>query len=73
MTADAASPVVLFDLDDTLMAHREAVVAGIHPETGRPYAWPADGLEQTEPAKLPRVTSADLAEILAACSQVLLR
>lgn len=29
MTGDAASPVVLFDLDDTLMAHREAVVAGI--------------------------------------------
>lgn len=25
----AGSPVVLFDLDDTLMAHREAVVAGI--------------------------------------------
>ena len=29
MTDDAATPVVLFDLDDTLMAHREAVVAGI--------------------------------------------
>ena len=29
MTADAALPVVLFDLDDTLMAHREAVVNGI--------------------------------------------
>ena len=29
VTGDAASPVVLFDLDDTLMAHREAVVAGI--------------------------------------------
>lgn len=26
----AASPVVLFDLDDTLMAHRAAVQAGIH-------------------------------------------
>jgi putative hydrolase of the HAD superfamily len=27
--AEAAAPVVLFDLDDTLMAHREAVEAGI--------------------------------------------
>ena len=52
---------------------QQAVVAGIHPRTGRPYVWPADGLEQTEPAKLPLVTPADLAEILAACSKVLLR
>ena len=29
MTSRAASPVVLFDLDDTLMAHREAVATGI--------------------------------------------
>ena len=30
MTSTAVSrPVVLFDLDDTLMAHREAVAAGI--------------------------------------------
>jgi putative hydrolase of the HAD superfamily len=29
VTGHAATPVVLFDLDDTLMAHREAVVAGI--------------------------------------------
>jgi putative hydrolase of the HAD superfamily len=28
-TADGGRPVVLFDLDDTLMAHREAVAAGI--------------------------------------------
>jgi hypothetical protein len=52
---------------------QQAVVAGIHPKTGYPYTWPADGLEETEPAKLPLVTPAELSEILAACSKVLLR
>ena len=52
---------------------QQAVVAGIHPKTGRPYVWPAGGLEETEPAKLPLVTPGELAEILAACSKILLR
>ena len=43
---------------------QQAVVAGIHPKTGRAYFWPAGGLEETEPAKLPLVTPAELAEIL---------
>ena len=52
---------------------RQAVVAGIHPVTGREYFWPADGLEDTEPAKLPLVTPTELGEILAACRKLLLR
>ena len=52
---------------------QQAVVAGIHPKTGRPYVWPVGGLEETEPGKLPLVTPAELDEIVAACSKILLR
>ena len=41
---------------EMLGAGQQAVVAGIHPRTGHPYVWPADGLEDTEPGKLPLVT-----------------
>ena len=58
---------------EVLGAGQQAVVAGIHPKTGRPYFWPAGGLEETEPGKLPLVTPAELAEIVAACSKMLLR
>src|SRR6478735_7583637 len=49
---------------------QRAVVAGIHPKTGRPYFWPEGGLEETEPTKLPPVTPAELYEILGACSKI---
>src|SRR4051794_10882902 len=52
---------------------QQAVVAGIHPKTGRAYVWPEGGLEETEPAKLPLLTPAEMAEIVAACSTILLR
>ena len=58
---------------EVLGVGQQAVVAGIHPKTGRPYVWPEGGLEETEPAKLPLVTPAELAEILGACSKILLR
>ena len=58
---------------EVLGAGQQAVVAGIHPRTGRPYFWPEGGLEETEPAKLPLVTPVELAEIVAACSRILLR
>ena len=58
---------------EVLGAGQQAVVAGVHPKTGRPYFWPAGGLEETEPGKLPLVTPAEIAEILAACDRVLLR
>ena len=38
-----------------------------------PMSGPRAGLEETEPGKLPLVTPAELAEILAACSKILLR
>src|SRR5215213_5562546 len=52
---------------------QQAVVAGIHPRTGRPYFWPAGRLEETEPAKLPLLTPAELADIVSACSRILLQ
>ena len=58
---------------EVLGAGQQAVVAGIHPKTGRSYVWPVGGLEETEPSKLPLVTPAELADILAACSKILLR
>ena len=58
---------------EVLGAGQQAVVAGIHPKTGRAYVWPAGGLKETEPVKLPLVTPAELAEILAACDRILLR
>ena len=58
---------------EVLGAGQQAVVAGIHPKTGRPYVWPVGGLEETEPSKLPLLTPTELAEILRACSKILLR
>ena len=58
---------------EILGAGQQAVVAGIHPRTGHPYVWPADGLEDTEPGKLPLVTPSELTELVAACSKLLLR
>ena len=52
---------------------QQAVVAGIHPKTGRAYVWPAGGLEETEPSRLPLLTPAELTELVAACSKLLLR
>ena len=52
---------------------QQAVVAGIHPKTGRAYIWPAGGLEETEPSRLPLLTPAELTELVAACSKLLLR
>ena len=52
---------------------QQAVVAGLHPKTCRPYVWPAGGLEETEPSKLPLVTPDELTEILGACSRILLQ
>jgi hypothetical protein len=56
---------------ELLGAGQQAVIAGTHPKTGYPYTWPAGGLEDTEPARLPRLTPGGLAEILAACSGIL--
>ncbi|HVI17947.1 MAG TPA: PriCT-2 domain-containing protein, partial [Gaiellales bacterium] len=52
---------------------QQAVIAGIHPKTGRVYFWPEGGLEETEPAKLPLLTPAELADVVSACSRILLR
>ncbi len=57
---------------EVLGSGQQAVVAGIHPKTGYPYTWPAGGLEDTEPDRLPRLTPAELAEILTVCSLILL-
>ena len=58
---------------EILGAGQQAVVAGIHPKTGHPYVWPAGGLEDTEPGKLPLLSPTELNEIVAACSSILLR
>ena len=52
---------------------QQAVIAGIHPKTGRSYLWPEGGLEETEPARLPLLTPAELSEIISTCSKILLR
>lgn len=52
---------------------QQAVIAGIHPKTGRSYVWPEGGLEETEPHRLPLVTPGELTGLLDACSKILLR
>jgi hypothetical protein len=51
---------------------QQFVVAGVHPATGRPYAW-SDDLLWTAPDELPALTVQQVLELVAECGRVLAR
>jgi hypothetical protein len=73
----ARSSVVLIDgqrcMLEVLGEGQQAVIAGIHPGTGKPYAWPLGGLDDIGPEDLPELTADEIGELVAQASAILLR
>jgi hypothetical protein len=71
------STVVLIDgqrcMLEVLAEGQQAVVGGIHPGTGQPYAWPLGGLEDIGPEDLPELTASEIGELVHRVSAILLR
>src|SRR5262245_48355144 len=57
---------------EVLCAGQQIVVAGTHPDTGRPYAWHADrSPENVRPDALPKLTADDAISLLALLEEML--
>ena len=58
---------------EVLAEGQQAVIGGIHPGTGQPYAWPLGGLEDIGPEDLPELTASEIGELVDRVSAILLR
>jgi hypothetical protein len=71
------STVVLIDgqrcMLEVLAEGQQAVIGGIHPGTGQPYAWPLGGLEDIGPENLPELAAGEIGELVDRVSAILLR
>ena len=71
------STVVLIDgqrcMLEVLAEGQQAVIGGVHPGTGQPYAWPLGGLEDIGPEDLPELTASEIGELVGRVSAILLR
>src|SRR5262249_13532009 len=57
---------------EVLCAGQQIVVAGMHPDTGEPYAWHADrSPENVRPDALPKLTADDAISLLALLEEML--
>jgi hypothetical protein len=58
---------------EVLAQGQQAVIGGIHPGTGQPYAWPLGGLEDIGPEDLTEFSASEIGELVNRVSAILLR